>query len=292
MSSERTNRLPNSQIANQEWWTQNPMTYDWQQTMHLAPGSREWFAEIDRRFLSSAYYAQSTDGAPFGRFLRPELVADKAVLEVGCGMGTHAALLAEAGARLTAIDLTERAVEMTTRRFETFGLPGRIERADAENLPFADAAFDMVWSWGVIHHSHSMEACLSQITRVLRPGGRLFLMVYYRPSLVYYVHCGLLRGVMLGQLFRRSLQQIYVAASDGFYARVFTKKELRSLLNPDYESISMTIVGLKAELYPIPRNRFKEKLEEITPDWLASSILSRWGSMIVVEAVKKTAPRN
>ncbi|MFL6212868.1 MAG: class I SAM-dependent methyltransferase [Blastocatellia bacterium] len=287
MLSESSNQLSTPQLANQEWWTQNPMTYDWENTLSLVPGSREWFAEVDRRFLSSAYYAQAAGAAPFSRFLQPDMVADKAVLEVGCGMGTHAALLANAGARLTAIDLTERAIEMTTRRFAVFGLSGRIERADAEKLPFDDTAFDMVWSWGVIHHSNSMETCLSQITRVLRVGGRLFLMVYYRPSLVYYFHCGLLRGVLLGQLLRRSLQQIYVDASDGFYARVFNKKELRALLEPDYENISMTVVGLKAELFPIPRNSFKEKLENLTPDWLASSILGRWGSMIVVEAVKK-----
>lgn len=287
MSSERTESVSTSQKFNQEWWTQNPMTYDWQGTLRLVPGSGEWFEETDRRFLSSAYFAQALDGSPFGRFLRPELVAGKTVLEVGCGMGTHAALLAKAGAHLTAIDLTEKAIEMTRRRFEVFKLPGRIERADAEKLPFTDTAFDMVWSWGVIHHSSSMETCLSEITRVLRDGGRLLLMVYYRPSLVYYVHCGLLRGVLLGQLFHRSLEQIYVAASDGFYARVFTKGELKTLLEQNYEHISMTIVGMKAELFPLPRNKFKEKLERMTPDWLASSILGRWGSMIVVEAVKK-----
>jgi ubiquinone/menaquinone biosynthesis C-methylase UbiE len=287
MSTERINSLSTSQRANQEWWTQNPMTYDWEESLRLIPGSREWFDEIDRRFLSSAYYAQLSDEAPFGRFLRPELVAGKTVLEVGCGMGTHAALLARAGAQLTAVDLTEKAVEMTKRRFEVFGLQGNIQRADAENLPFADAIFDTVWSWGVIHHSSSMEKCLSEITRVLRDRGRLMLMVYYRPSLVYYIHCGLLRGVVLGQLFSRTLQQIYVQASDGFYARVFTKNEIRALLEQNYEEISMTVVGLKAELFPIPRNKFKEKLEEITPNKLASSILGRWGSMIVIEAVKK-----
>jgi ubiquinone/menaquinone biosynthesis C-methylase UbiE len=292
MSSERIQIIPDSQKANQEWWTQNPMTYDWQESLRLAPGSREWFEEIDRRFLSSAYYAQTRGSAPFSHLMRPEIVADKSVLEVGCGMGTHAALLAKAGARLTAIDLTERAVEMTKRRFEVFGLPGNIQRADAEELPFPNASFDTVWSWGVIHHSSSMETCLSEITRVMKAGGRLLLMVYYRPSLVYYVHCGLVRGILMGKLISRPLRQIYVEASDGFYARVFTKGELRTLLEPSYENISMTVVGLKAELFPIPRNKFKEKLEGITPNWFASSVLGLWGSMIVIEAVKRNPSDN
>lgn len=130
------NILSDPQKANQEWWNEHPMTYDWHRTLNLIPGSRGWFEEIDRRFLSSAYYAQSPHGTPFGRFLRPETVNGKDVLEVGCGMGTHAALLAKAGARLTAIDISERAVEMTRRRFEIFKLPGYIEQADAEKLPF------------------------------------------------------------------------------------------------------------------------------------------------------------
>jgi ubiquinone/menaquinone biosynthesis C-methylase UbiE len=280
--------LYESQKANQEWWNDNPMTYDWEGTLRLVPGSREWFEEIDRRFMTSAYYAHGEDGAPFGRFLKSEALSGKAVLEIGCGMGTHAAMLARAGARLTAIDLTERAVATVTRRFEIFQLSGRIQHADSEQLPFADASFDMIWSWGVIHHSSSTERCFTEITRVLKPGGRILVMVYYRPSLVYYLHCGFLRGVIFGQLLYRSLQEIYTAASDGFYARVFTKKELQALLEPHYGQLMMSVVGLKAELLPIPRWRFKEKVEELIPDGLASTILSRWGSMIVVEAVKKT----
>ena|SRR5215204_213836 len=120
--------LSNEQEANNSWWQQNPMTYDWQGTLAPEPGSREWFEEIDRRFLESAYYAKGTDGSPFGRFLRAGTLAGRDVLEVGCGMGTHASILAKAGARLTTIDLTERAVETTRRRFKLFNPTGQIER--------------------------------------------------------------------------------------------------------------------------------------------------------------------
>jgi ubiquinone/menaquinone biosynthesis C-methylase UbiE len=280
--------LSDSQISNQQWWNSNPMTYDWHQTMFSKPGTREWFEEIDRRFMASAYYARENDGKPFGRFLKSDYLAGKDVLEVGCGMGTHAAMIAASGAHLTAIDLTERAVAVVKRRFGIFSLEGRIEQADCEQLPFRDDSFDMVWSWGVIHHSSVTERCLAEITRVLKPAGRIMLMVYYKPSLVYYVHCGFLRGVLLGQLFCRSLQEIYTAASDGFYARVFTKKELKMLLEPSYKNIELSVVGMKAELLPIFRGRLKEKLERIIPDRLASAILGHWGSMIVIEAVKKT----
>jgi ubiquinone/menaquinone biosynthesis C-methylase UbiE len=279
--------LSESQKANQNWWSDDPMTYDWQGTLSITPGTREWFQEVDGRFMCSAYYARGQDNAPFGRFLNPEITADKDVLEVGCGMGAHAAMLARAGAKLTAIDLTERAVSLTKRRFELFGLAANIQQADCEQLPFPDASFDTVWSWGVIHHSSQTERCLSEITRVLRPGGRIMLMVYYKPSLVYYLHCGLIRGVLGGQFFRHSIHEIYVKSSDGFYARVFTKKELNTMLGASYQSIVLSVVGLKAELVPIPRCWLKEKLEETIPDSLAAALLSRWGSMIVIEAAKK-----
>jgi hypothetical protein len=112
------------------------------------------------------------------------------------------------------------------------------------------------------------------------------MMVYYRPSLVYYLHCGLIRGILMGQLFRKSLQTIYVDASDGFYARVFNKAELKQLVGKYFRAVKITVVGLKAELFPLPRTRFKVMLECCTPDWLAGLVLGRVGSMVVIEATR------
>ena len=286
-TESKTIPLSEAQQKNVNWWEENPMTYDWEGTLKVTHGSREWYEEIDRRFLSCSYFAKGPGGEPFGRFMKPEYVQGKDVLEVGCGMGTHASMLARAGARLTAIDLTERAIAVTRRRFELFNLQGNIQRADAEQMPFADQSFDCVWSWGVIHHSSQFERCLAEVARVLRPGGRLMLMVYYRPCIVYYVNNGLIRGVLMGQLLRKPLHQIYVDAGDGFYARVFNKPELRGHLTGAFRDVDLNVLGLKAELFPIPRTKFKEGLEAMTPDWLASLILRRWGAMIVAEAVRK-----
>jgi ubiquinone/menaquinone biosynthesis C-methylase UbiE len=274
------------QQVNREWWESNPMTYDWEKTLQIDPGTLKWYDEIDRRFLDSAYYAAGQSGQPFGRFLKPDLVSGKQVLEIGCGMGTHAEMLLRNGASLTAIDQTALAVEATRRRLDLKHLDAQVLQQDAEKLTLPDRSFDVVWTWGVIHHSSSTEQCVGEISRVLRPGGRLMMMVYYRPSLVFYLHCGLIRGVLLGQLLRQSLHQIYVNATDGFYARVFSKSELRALLAREYHSLQITVVGLKAELYPIPRNSLKIALERMTPDWLARAILGEFGSMVVVEAIR------
>jgi SAM-dependent methyltransferase len=272
---------------NQEWWQDHPMTYDWERTLSVERFSQEWYDEIDRRFFESAYYAQPEGSAPFASFIRGETTSGKRVLEIGCGMGTHAELLTRRGAQLTAIDQTPFAVEATRRRLVMRGLPADVLQMDAEQLDIPDGEFDIVWSWGVIHHSRSTETIVRNISRVLKRGGSLHLMVYYRPSLVYWLHCGFIRGVLMGQVLKKNVDQIYVDQTDGFFARTFNKNELIQLLGDDFASPQFTIVGLKGELYPIPRTSFKIALERATPNWFARAVLGNWGSMIYLEATRR-----
>src|SRR6516225_4437468 len=79
--------------------------------------------------------------------------AGQQVLEVGVGLGADHQRFAQAGARLSGIDLTERAIAHTRRRLSLLGLESALAVGDAENLPFGAATFDVVYSWGVIHHS-------------------------------------------------------------------------------------------------------------------------------------------
>ena len=253
------------------------------------PGSTEWFDEIDRRFFHAAFSVHGPAGlrTPFGRYLPPGSVAGKDVLEIGCGMGVHTQLLANAGARVTAIDLTPEAVELTLRRCALRGLPADVRRGDAEHLEFANASFDLVWTWGVLHHSSSFERCLAEASRVLRPGGRLFMMVYHRASFIYYLHNVLVRGLLLGQRLRKPFYDIYSDNMDGAYARMFSRREMADLLESDYASADITVTGQKAELLPIPASSLKRRIEVGVPDRLAARLLSQWGFFLVVEAVRR-----
>jgi SAM-dependent methyltransferase len=272
---------------NKSWWQDNPMTYDWEKTLSIERFSLPWYDEIDRRFFESAYFAQPHGAPPFAAFMSEESVRGKRVLEIGCGMGTHAELLTKRGALLTAVDQTPFAVEATTRRLAMRGLRHDVHQMDAEVLPLPEREFDMVWTWGVIHHSRSTEAITRNIARVLRSGGSLRMMVYYRPSLVYWLHCGVIRGLLMGQLLRKNLGQIYVDHTDGFFARTFTRAEITELLVDNFEPPQFSVIGLKAELYPIPRTRLKVALEKATPNWIARLILGNWGSMIYAEATRR-----
>jgi ubiquinone/menaquinone biosynthesis C-methylase UbiE len=115
------------------------------------------------------------------------------VLEIGCGCGSEAEHFARAGARYTAVDLTNAALRITRRRFQLANLDGRFVHGDAENLPFADGSFDLVYSHGVLHHTPDTPRTIREVYRVLSPGGRAVVMLYYRDSFNYHVNLGVVR---------------------------------------------------------------------------------------------------
>lgn len=130
-----------------------------------------------------------------------------AVLEIGVGLGADHQRFAEAGATLFGIDLTERAVQHTQVRLRRFGFSPRVTVGDAENLAFGDGSFDVVYSWGVLHHSPNTPTSIAEVYRVLRPGGSARIMIYHTWSLVglmLWVRYALLRGTPW-----RSLKSIY-----------------------------------------------------------------------------------
>src|SRR3954471_16184314 len=122
------------------------------------------------------------------------------VLEIGCGLGTDGAQFARAGAEYTGIDLTEAAIDLARKRFAVSGLKGDFRVSDAEKLDFADESFDLVYSHGVLHHTPDIDAAVSEIHRVLKPGGRAIVMLYHRGSYNYRIGIRVLRRAGAGLL--------------------------------------------------------------------------------------------
>lgn len=150
----------------------------------------------------------------------------KEVLEIGVGLGTDLTRFARAGARVTGVDLTERAIENTRRRLELAGVASDLCVADAERLPFDDASFDVVYSWGVLHHTPHPELAMAEAVRVLRPGGRLCVMLYARRS---WVALGLwLRHAALVGRPWRSLSYVIAHHMESEGTRAYSRAELRT----------------------------------------------------------------
>jgi SAM-dependent methyltransferase len=129
---------------------------------------------------------------------------NRQVLEIGCGNGADGAMFAMQGAHYTGVDLTAEALEATRRHFAAEGLDGTFRQQNCERLSFADRTFDIVYSFGVLHHTPGMAQAINEVHRVLKPGGVARVMLYHRSSFNYYVRIlGLMRlKVMFGALRR------------------------------------------------------------------------------------------
>ena len=102
----------------------------------------------------------------------------KRCLDGGCGSGRYSVALAMHGAgEVIAVDVSESGLAEAKQRARAFQQI-KFQKASVLALPFPDASFDFVWSAGVIHHTADFDKALSELTRVLRPGGRLYLLVY------------------------------------------------------------------------------------------------------------------
>ena len=104
------------------------------------------------------------------------------VLEIGVGMGADYLRWLRNGAHAVGIDLTERAVHITNERARAEGHSPKLSVCDAEHLAFPTNTFDLVYSWGVLHHTPDTHAALSEACRVLKPNGTLRIMLFNRHS--------------------------------------------------------------------------------------------------------------
>ena len=111
----------------------------------------------------------------------------KEVLEIGTGVGTDARQMIGKGARYTGINIDEGSTAATATALRVFSLPGTVRVGDATALDFADDTFDVVYSFGVLHHIPDAAKAIAEIDRVLKPGGALLVMLYNRTSINYVV---------------------------------------------------------------------------------------------------------
>jgi ubiquinone/menaquinone biosynthesis C-methylase UbiE len=266
-------------------------------------GTREFFDRVEQHRYEKEWHIPAAAGFASTRGLR--------VLEIGCGMGTDGLQFARAGAIYTGVDLTEAAVYLARKNFESAGVSGELCVSDAENLDFTDESFDVVYSHGVLHHTPDIEAAVREVHRVLKPGGRAIVMLYHRGSYNYRVGIRVLRRAGAGLLRSeggikivnrltgepveslrehaaslRNAQGKFSGAellnqsTDGAgnpLARVYSRREARELFR-DFREVELRAYFLNKRFIPWVGNLLPRSIE--------SMLASRWGWHLWIYATK------
>lgn len=244
--------------ARQQWNTTPCGTGEY--LADLEPESLAWFDRVreDRYRVSDPWMPRSFDYAS-GR--------GKRVLEIGFGLGSDLLSWAEGGAEVHGIDITQEHLRLATRNFALHGRQARLQLADAAHIPYPDGHFDIVYSNGVLHHTRDIEACLAEVRRVLKPGGRLLMSVYRRHSVFHYATLLAAEGIARGKLWRLGYDGLLATierGADGVtikpYVRLYTARELRALLSR-FGSVDIHVAHFNVRQIPVIWRFLPQRIE-------------------------------
>lgn len=242
-------------------------------------GSKAYFNDVEKR----KYFVEPHIPA-FADFQRWR---GKKVLEIGCGIGTDTMNFARAGAHVTAVDLSEESLKIAKLRARVFGLDAiRFYQADAEALTSTVPVerYDLVYAFGVIHHTPHPEKALEQIRHYMDADSTLKLMVYHRHSWkVFWILAAFGKGA-LSRIDK--LIATYSEARTGCpVTYAYTRKSVQDLLR-GYTILKMDVAHIFA--YSIPhyiRYRYKKVWYfRWLPDKLFRWMEKRWGWHLCVTA--------
>jgi len=138
---------------------------------------------------------------------------------------------------VTDLDLSGGHLALAQENFRLRGLQGRFIHHDAEDLPFPDASFDLVYSNGVLHHTPNTHKVVDEIFRILRPGGRVIAMFYAEGSLNYWRNIVLVQGLRntfldrysIGEVMSRTVEKSEIGARP--LVKVYSKRRLRAMFD-------------------------------------------------------------
>jgi SAM-dependent methyltransferase len=243
--------------------------------------------DIDERYTNQlrTRYELEPYIIPFAEFDKQK---GKKVLEVGVGLGADHQMFAQSGAELYGCDLTERAIERTAERFKLLRLESSLQVADAENLPFEDRSFDLVYSWGVIHHSPNTKRAAEEIYRVLKDGGQARVMIYYKRSMIGYM-------LWLRYAFMRlrpftSLDSIYSKYLESPGTKAYTVEEAK-LLFAQFSNVEIDTVLTHGDLLSSKAGQRHEGIlldlaRKIYPRQLIKRVFPKNGLFMLIKATK------
>ncbi len=165
------------------------------------------------------------------------------ILDAGCGIGVFSRFYARKGFEVHAIDISPKAIEITRKSFEIFGLKGEIKQGSVEEIPYPDNYFDYIVSNGVIHHTPNTEKAVNEFYRILKPGGTASICIYYKNILLQQPLWSLVRFILPILLRKKEGREKMLSAktpeefvrvydgNDTPIAKVYTRRQADKLLN-------------------------------------------------------------
>ena len=209
----------------------------------------------------------------------------KWVLEIGVGIGADYEQWLRSGALATGIDISGYSLEVARKRCDAAGLHHDLYQADAENLPFAAESFDLIYSYGVMHHSSDTATCIDEAWRVLKPGGEARIMLYQHPSIT-----GLMLWLRHGWWRGQSIRACVYQRLESPGTKTFTREEVLALMRR-FESVTIEQVFSPGDLLlHAPSSRYcgvvYRAAWKLFPRRLIRRFGRRWGLFLLISGTK------
>ena len=114
-----------------------------------------------------------------------EILPGETILDAGCGPGDHSIRVAKEGIRVCAVDISKAMLQQAQLRVKSAGVSDKIEfhQMDLTEIDFPDSHFNYVFSWGVVIHIPEAERVLDELSRIVKPGGKLALYLTNKAAL-------------------------------------------------------------------------------------------------------------
>lgn len=191
-------------------------------------GSKEYFDEVEKK-----KYFVEPHILSFVNF--PEWNKKK-VLEIGCGIGTAAIGFIRNGAKYTGIDISKKSVDIAKQRLEVYNVSGDILVCNAE-IDLPTDKYDLVYSFGVIHHSPNPKKIIENISKIMNSGAELRIMLYSKWSykLFWILHTYDEIEWKFDKNMDESIAKYSEAQTGCPIAFTYTFDEIKSLLQPYFK---------------------------------------------------------
>ncbi len=265
-------------VATKKVWGTNPA--GWSHAKDVEKGTKVFFDRVlQRRFSEECHWLPA--------IVNFENYVNKKVLEIGCGAGYDSYQFCKNGADYVGIDLVPENKILTKKHLSFYGYEPEIYEMDAEKmqLPYK---FDLIYSFGVLHHIPQIELALARSFDQLKDDGKVIFIVYHKNSIAYW--CGVYCDWLFGSSFKETLEQRLsrveqVGSSERPLVRVYTKKSFCDLLKKArFTPIAVNI--RKLERQDLPFFGILKKVYRFIPDRVLEKMSRIWGWYICVEAVK------